>query len=62
MRVFFTTNQNTTLEEKEVNAIDIVTKQYVIRVRISGVLIRKQINTEDFETVYNEYLDLTEEK
>ena len=58
MRVFFTTLNQPQCQEKEVDAIDIVTNKYVIHIRISGIQIICNITK---EIIKDENIDLTGE-
>jgi hypothetical protein len=48
MRIFFN-NKNNEIEEKNSNAIDIITNKFTIAVRISGLEVRSRITNEILE-------------
>lgn len=60
MRVFFTKDQK--VVQRETDSLDIWTKRYSIRIRISGVTVIRNARPKKDKparTVFNEFLNLT---
>jgi len=59
MRVFFTKRGELVEDRDEIDAIDIVTHKFTVRIRISGILA---MSNETKEVVLDQNLDLTPER